>query len=164
MNAENFLLPPCRLRVQSPGNGDLGALFHKREKYLEALGFQCVLSATRFTIVEKVKDNQWTSPGWVTAESVAEEAQEKVLYSISTESLAPDPKSSITSQGRTKKSRKKQLRKHFLNISWPRAACAQVKQLSFVNKGSCLLVDAAELHNSEWLFWSFFLCCPAKWL
>lgn len=68
VNAENFLLPLCRLRVQSPGNGDLGALFHKREKYLEALGFQCVLSATHFTIAEKVQYNSSLprpSHGWV---------------------------------------------------------------------------------------------------
>lgn len=157
MNAENFLLPLCRLRVQSPGNGDLGALFHKREKYLEALGFQCVLSATHFTIVEKVKYNQLTSPGWVTAESLSAKAQRKVLYSVSTDSLALDPKCSvIPQQGSTKKSRNKQLRKHFMTISWPCAACGQVKQLSFVNSGSCLLMDAAQLHNSEWLFVTFF--------
>lgn len=152
MNAENFLLPLCRLRVQSPGNGDLGALFHKREKYLEALGFQCVLCATHFTIVEKAKYNQLTYPLQVTAECCISEGL-KVLYSISTESLTVDLKCSVTSQqGYIKKSRNKQLSKHFINISWPHTACSQVKQLSFVNNGSCILLNAAELHNSDLLF------------
>jgi len=62
VNAENLLLPLCRLGIQSPGNGDPGALFHKREKYLEALGFQCAPSATHFTIVDKTKYNQLTYP------------------------------------------------------------------------------------------------------
>lgn len=153
VNAENFLLPLCRLRVQSPGNGDLGALFHKREKYLEALGFPCVLSAAHFTIVEKAKYNQLTYPLQVTAECCISEGLDKgALFHLHWELDSwPQMLCHITTRI-YKKSRNKQLSKHFINISWPHTACSQVKQLSFVNNASCVLLNAAELHNSELLF------------
>lgn len=157
MNAESFLLPLCRLRVQSPGNGDLGALFHKREKYLEALGFQCVLSATHFSIAEKAKYNQLTYPLWVTAEYCVSEGLDKgALLHLHWE-LGSWPQMLCHVTTRIyKKSRNKQLRKDFSNISWPHTACSQVKQLSFVNNGICILMNTAELHNSELLFVTFF--------
>lgn len=153
VNAENFLLPLCRLRVQSPGNGDLGALFHKREKYLEALGFQCVLSATHFTIAEKVQYNSSLprpSHGWV---RVSEGSEKRYFTPSPLIAGHLTPNALSCQQGDTKKSRNKQLKKHFINISWPHAACGQV---SFVNNRSCLHMDAAELHNAEWLFVTFF--------